>query len=106
MKTKDAITKLQARKAKLEEILKTCNKHSSREEKIQSYISEINELIALVGLIKKDIYIVKEERLNVSIQKADFASLEDEGNFFTLTLIQNYPYQDIYMLCLTPLAKC
>lgn len=108
MKNKQVIEKLQNRKASLEKWLKTRhNDEFSEDEKslnATNYLIEISDLISSVELINKEIYIVTSPTMEQKSKKADFSTVEEEGYFFKLVLIQTFPYEDIYLLCLTPLS--
>lgn len=110
MNIKQVITKLEEKKVRLEDILNATYSRSGdeHERKIlnaKNYIKEVKYLISSLQFIKKDIFLVSESTLDDKVKKADFSSIEEEGEFFKLGFIQNFPYHDIYLLYLAPLSN-
>ena len=110
MKTSQAIAKLEAKRAQLEKRLAGRSSNnpdciSTEVSELEGYLEEITLLISSVSYIEKEIYIVPLTTLETKAKKADFASIEEEGYNFRLVLIQNYPYDDIYMIYLKPLTS-
>lgn len=107
MKNKKVVAKLEERKAKLEEWIKNYHSDdpldSEKFNNIKCYLSELEGLISSASIIDTEIYLVTKSTLESKSKKADFAIVDDEGYFFQLVLVQNFPYNDIYLLYLAPL---
>ena len=101
------LTKLEERKAKLTKWLESYHSDdfadSEKLNNIKCYLEELKGLINSVSIIDTPIYIVTKSTLDTKSKKADFAIVDDEGYFFQLTLVQSFPYNDVYLLYLAPL---
>lgn len=109
---KNIITVLEERKTKLEEIAnsncpidpKLAKSHDERVKKASAYVKELNGLIPFLPSDSK-IYVVHINTLERKMETADFATIEDEGIFFKLVHISNFPEEDMYLIYLAPLSS-
>lgn len=108
---KNIIEVLEARKRSLSKIInsnypidpKLTKAHQNRVQNAKNYINELDQLISTLTT-DTQIYVVTVTTFESKIEKADFATIEDEGVFFRLANIINYPSEDITLLYLAPLS--
>ncbi len=97
---------LENKQARLERIA-ISNCHSNDSERIaiqETRISDakrfINELEEIKDILDFDLNIklVPKPTFEKQVTKADFASMEYDGEFCKIALIQNYPYDNLWLV--------
>jgi len=109
---KDITTILEERKTRLQTIInsnypidpKLSKAHNERVEKAAVYVKEIESLFSLLPIDSK-VYVVPINTFEKKMETSDFATIEDEGFFFRLAHISNFPCEDIYLLYFVPLSS-
>ena len=71
--------------------------HVRRVRNAGVYLKELEEILMATSM-DKPIYDVTKEAMNKIIAKADISTTEFDGEFCRLVLIQNFPYDDIFLL--------
>ena len=113
MNNVELIKKLEERKSKLAQIeYSSCpidpkleEAHIRKIDNARRYRQELEGLLPFIGLTTKEIFIVSTTTFEKRVDKADYATIEDEGFFFRLALINNFPADDFLILWLTPLSS-
>lgn len=108
---KNIIDVLEARKRSLSKIVNSNypvdhqlkKAHENRVVNAKNYINELEQLILTLTRDSK-IFVVAENTFENRIAKADFATIEDEGLFFRLANVINYPGESVTLLCLASLS--
>ena len=111
---KDIVTALKERREKL---LKVANSeypidpkhrkaHSDRVFAASEYIKEIDSLIPTLSVTAADnIYIVPINIFEKKLERADYATIEDEGFYFRMAHVTNFPSEEFTLLYLAPLSS-
>ena len=72
---------------------------------IRRYLEELQEIQSILDTPEYVVHIVPKSTATRQIDKSDFVNVEFDGEFVQLTLIQNYPSEDYYLVTLAPLAQ-
>ena len=83
------------------------NLYSAHERKLTNanfFLSELTEAENLL-LSSGDIRLVTLSTLEKQIEKADFSSMEFDGEFCKIALIENYPYDSLWLLWIAPVES-
>ena len=113
MKNAEKITKqLESKKLRLENALRTAypidpslsEAHERRLENAKAFLAELADVSYLLNL-NLNIQLVSLPTLQKQIEKADFATLDFDGQFCKLVVIQNYPYDDMWLLYVAPVES-
>lgn len=113
MKNTESLRKqLESKKNRLNEVLNTqfpknpylwgC--HYRKLENAPIFIEELTDIICFLE-IEPNIKLVTLPTLKKQCEKADFASVEFDGEFCKLVLIQNFPYDDLWLLYVAPVES-
>lgn len=71
--------------------------HRRRQINSKLFLSELREIRELID-VPVDLVLVTHSTFTKQIEKADFSSMEYDGIYCKLASIQNFPYDDIYLL--------
>ena len=112
MTNKELLKKLEERKVKLSEIANTAepinprlwDAHNSKVSRAEHYIYEIDRLLTSLLLTSKEISIVSLNKFTKKVDTADLATIVDEGLFFKVALINNFPEDEYVLIYLAPLS--
>lgn len=109
MKEKEKIvTQLDSKERRIKkemERLKVLSPSSRRLERIENaenFLSELSEVRIILG---EDVQLVTKKALTKLSNKADCASVEFDGEFCKLILVQTYPYRDAWLLYVAPVES-
>ena len=113
MKKDEKITKqLERKKERLEQIVnsempineKLWDAHKRKEENARRFLVEIEEI---EGLLEADtVKVVPISTFNKVVEKADYATMEFDGEFCKVATITNFPYEDnVVMVYLASIEK-
>ena len=72
---------------------------------IKRYLEELQEIQSILATPENVIHIVPKSTATRQIDKAEFASVEFEGDFVQVIMIQNYPSEEYFLVTLEPLAN-
>jgi len=78
--------------------------HQARKEAAKNFLDELSEVTAFIE-DSTEIVLVPMETLEKQVAKADFATIEFDGEYCTLALVQNFPYNDVWFLCIAPVTS-
>lgn len=109
MKVSEAIKRLEDRCTKADMILATADPTDSqriRMDNARLYKEELTYLIKSISYIDTTpIHIVPKATLEKKSAQADFASIEEDGYFYQLVLLQTYPFGKVYLLYVEPISE-
>lgn len=78
--------------------------HAIKVERASKFFDELAEVSSFVE-DSFDIRLVPLETIDKQIEKADFATIEFEGEYCKLVLVQNFPYDDLWLLYTAPIKS-
>jgi len=78
--------------------------HERRMSNAEIFLEELDALSYLLNL-DMNIQLVYLSTLEKQAEKADFASIDFDGQFCKLFLIQNYPYDSMWLLYVAPVES-
>lgn len=81
-----------------------CGCHYRKLENASIFIEELTDIICFLKA-EVDIKLVTLPTFKKQCEKADFASVEFDGEFCKLVLIQNFPYDDLWLLYVAPVES-
>lgn len=104
--TSNAIKKqLENKQARLEKIAVSdypsgLQNFKDHERKVLNATNFINELEEVTGILDfgLNVKLVPRPTFEKQVAKADFASMEFDGEFCKIALIQNYPYDNLWLV--------
>ena len=111
---KDIVKALKERKEKLERIANRDypidpnleKAHILRVNNAVDYINELDSLISFMSLpTSTNIQIVPINIFEKMLEKADYATIEDEGLYFRLAHVTSFPHEEFTLLYLFPLSS-
>ena len=77
--------------------------HERRVSNAKIFLDELDVIsTVLADGLNFDVYLVPRATLDKQVEKADFATVDFDGMFCKLYLIQNYPYGDVWLLYVAP----
>ena len=81
--------------------------HANRVYNAQAYLKELESLIRIFELSMSEttISIVPLNIFEKKVETADYATIEDEGLYFRMAHITNYPGTDFLLLYLAPISE-
>ena len=106
MKNMEKITRqINSKKDRLEKVLNSnapiivslMEAHERKIAHAELFLSELTEVTEFWDA-ETNLHLVPLSMLETQTAKADFASVEFEGKFCKLILVQNYPYGDLWLL--------
>ena len=76
----------------------------NRRTKAKNYLEELEELLTLIDA-SKDVRLVSLQVFKRRVESADVATIELDGKYCKFALLQNYPYDDIWVLFLATIES-
>lgn len=109
---KKILNQLEAKKSRLENIANSdypvdpsLNKsHERRVQNAKAFLDELEEVLTLVD-VGLNIKLVPRPTFEKQVERADFATLEFEGEYCKVALIQNYPYDNLWLIHTAPVES-
>ena len=106
------VKQLNSKKARLQKIINSqdpknlalYDAHIGRQIDASHFLSELEEVSAFFDN-KMDVRLVSVSTLNKQVVKADFATIEFDGEYCKLALVQNFPYNDLWLLYVAPVES-
>ena len=81
-------------------------------EKAKDYYEHVATATAYAAEIRtimfestREIFILPEGNFEARLEKSVFATIEDEGEFFRMAFVSNFPSDDFYIITFRPLAS-
>ncbi len=109
---KKILKQLEAKKSRLEHIANSDypldplleKAHERRVENAKSFLDELEEVLTIVE-VGLNIKLVPRPTFDKQVKRADFATLEFDGEYCKIALIQNYPYDNLWLIFTAPLES-
>ena len=105
---------LDSKKARLEKVLSTTapvveseelqDAHERRQANAEVFLDELTEVRTVLSFAN-NVLLVNFETLDRLSKKADFCNIEFDGEFCKLVIVQNFPYDDLWLLYVAAVEK-
>lgn len=110
--TQKIANQLDSKKLRLERVLRSqypldpslTEAHERKLENAKIFLKELADISYVVNL-DLNIRLVSKSTLDKQVEKADFATVDFDGQFCKLIIIQNYPYDDLWLLWVAPVES-